>query len=270
VLKQRILTASILAPLVLCGVFLLSVKGFAVFFAAVTLIGAWEWALLSGMKKPIYRLIFSFLVLALVAISGWLFTLGQYYFVLLPAVLVWLVAFVWVLRYPSPGLWSQPAVRSVCGILILAAAWLSMLELKSLESGNAWLLLILLIVWAADIGAYFSGKRWGKTKLAPQVSPGKTREGMYGGLVAVGFTVLVFSWWNELEVNATVYLMLLSFLVGLISVMGDLFESLLKRYAGIKDSGSILPGHGGVLDRIDSILAAAPFYFIGLTLLPIV
>ncbi|SIS45840.1 phosphatidate cytidylyltransferase [Neptunomonas antarctica] len=269
-LKQRILTASILAPLVLCGVFLLSVKGFAVFFAAVTLIGAWEWALLSGMKKPIYRLIFSSIVFLVIVISGWLFTLGQYYFVLLPAVLIWLMAFVWVVRYPSPGIWAKSAVRSVCGVLILAAAWLSMLELKSLESGNAWLLLILLIVWAADIGAYFSGKRWGKTKLAPHVSPGKTREGMYGGLVAVGITVVVFSWWNELELDATVYLMLLSFLVGLVSVMGDLFESLLKRHAGIKDSGSILPGHGGVLDRIDSILAAAPFYFIGLTFLPIV
>ena len=167
-------------------------------------------------------------------------------------------------------MWEKSAVRTLCGVLLLSAAWLSMVELKALESGDAWLLLILLIVWAADIGAYFSGKRWGRVKLAPHVSPGKTREGMYGGLVAVGLTVLAFSWWNELTFSSVVYLMLLSLVVGLVSVMGDLFESLLKRHAGVKDSGTILPGHGGVLDRIDSILAAAPLYYLGLTFLPIV
>lgn len=269
-LKQRIVTASVLAPLVLAGVFWLPVNGFAVFFALVTLIGAWEWALLAGLKKAVYRLIFVFVVLVAISISGWLYVDGHNDLVLLPAVVVWLLACYWIYQYPALDVWVKPVVRGVCGIFILAAAWLSMLELKSLESGNAWLLLILLIVWAADIGAYFSGKRWGKVKLAPHVSPGKTREGMYGGLVAVALTVFIFSWWNELSYSGIVYLMLLSIFVGLVSVMGDLFESLLKRHAGLKDSGSILPGHGGVLDRIDSILAAAPFYYLGLTLLPIV
>lgn len=269
-LKQRVITASVLAPLVLCGVFLLPVMGFAIFFALVTLIGAWEWALLSGFKKPLQRLVFSFVVLVAIGGSGWLYAAGQGYFVLLPVVMVWLLAFFWIFRYPALGAWTKPVIRSGCGVLVLSAAWLSMVGLKGLPLGNAWLLLILLIVWAADIGAYFSGKRWGRVKLAPHVSPGKTREGMYGGLVAVAFTVLVFSWWNELTFNAAVYLLLLSLVIGLVSVMGDLFESLLKRHAGLKDSGTILPGHGGVLDRIDSILAAAPFYYIGLTFLPMV
>lgn len=269
-LKQRVITASVLAPLVIGGVFLLPVMGFAIFFALVTLIGAWEWGLLSGLKKPSHRVAFSFVVLVTICMSGWFYEKGFGYFVLLPAVVVWLAAFLWIGRYPAEGLWKKPVVRAVCGVLILSAAWLSMVELKALALGNAWLLLILLIVWAADIGAYFSGKRWGRVKLAPHVSPGKTREGMYGGLVAVVVTVLVFSWWNELAFNAVVYLVLLSIVVGLVSVMGDLFESLLKRNAGIKDSGAILPGHGGVLDRIDSILAAAPFYYLGLTFLPIV
>lgn len=268
-LKQRIITASVLAPIVLCGVFLLPVKGFAVFFALVTLIGAWEWALLSGITTTAYRLLFSGVVLMAVVFGWWLHTAGYQYFVIVPVVAVWFMAFVWVYRYPVEGLWKQAGVRILSGVLILAAAWLSMLELKSLEFGNAWLLLILLIVWAADIGAYFSGKRWGKVKLAPQVSPGKTREGMYGGLVAVALTTVVFSWWNNLGFNSGVFLLLLGLVVGLVSVMGDLFESLLKRHANIKDSGSILPGHGGVLDRIDSVLAAAPFYFLGLTFLPI-
>lgn len=269
-IKQRIITALVLAPLVLGSVFLLPVNGFAIFFAVVTLIGAWEWALLSGLKKPLQRLMYTFFVFVAMTISYWSYKKDYDYFILMPAIIVWLLAFFWICRYPALGWWEKPAVRSVCGILILSAAWLSMLELKALAFGNGWLLLILLIVWSADVGAYFSGKRWGKTKLAPQVSPGKTREGMYGGMVAVALTVLVFSWWNEFTFNALVYLMLLSLLVGLVSVMGDLFQSLLKRNAGLKDSGVILPGHGGVLDRIDSILAAAPFYFLGLTFLPIV
>ncbi|BBB28534.1 phosphatidate cytidylyltransferase [Neptunomonas japonica] len=268
-LKQRIITASILAPLVLCGVFLLPVKGFAVFFAGVTLIGAWEWALLSDIKAAIKRIAFSVVVLMSILL-GWQLHLEEVQdFVLIPALALWCLAFFWTIRYPSEGLWKYSSVRALCGILMLAAAWLSMLGLKSLESGNAWLLLILLIVWAADIGAYFSGKRWGKVKLAPQVSPGKTREGMYGGLVAVALTTIVFAWWNGLGIASSAFLLVLGLVVGLVSVMGDLFESLLKRHSKVKDSGAILPGHGGILDRIDSVLAAAPFYFLGLTFLPI-
>jgi len=269
VLKQRIITASILAPIVLCGVFLLPVKGFAVFFAIVTLIGAWEWALLSGVTATVKRLAFSAAVLTSILLGWQLHLESSQNFVLIPVLALWCVAFLWITRYPSEGLWKHSLVRALCGVLILAAAWLSMLELKSLESGNAWLLLILLIVWAADIGAYFSGKRWGKVKLAPSVSPGKTREGMYGGLLAVALTILMFAWWNGLDFTSSAFLLVLGLIVGLVSVMGDLFESLLKRHANIKDSGSILPGHGGVLDRIDSVLAAAPFYFMGLTFLPI-
>lgn len=269
-LKQRIITASILAPVVLCCIFLLPVKGFAVFFALVTLIGAWEWALLSGMTATLHRLAYSCVVLVGILLGWWLHLTGYQFYMVFPVVATWCIAFTWVYRYPAEGAWKQMLVRSLCGVLILVSAWLSMLELKSLTLGNAWLLLVLLIVWAADIGAYFSGKRWGRIKLAPNVSPGKTREGMYGGLVAVALTVVVFAWWIDLEFQSSVFLLLLGIVVGLISVMGDLFESLLKRHAQIKDSGSILPGHGGVLDRIDSILAAAPFYFLGLTFLPIV
>jgi len=269
VLKQRILTASILAPIVLCGVFLLPLEAFAVFMGVVTLLGAWEWGPLSGLRPPVLRLAYVMVVFLSLVLCWGLFGAGIELYLLLPALLLWCISFVWVLRYPAVGGWSSSVARLAIGVLVLAAAWLSLLKLKSLESGNAWLLLVLLIVWAADIGAYFSGKRWGKVKLAPNVSPGKTREGVYGGLVAVVVTALIFSLWNELTGTAIVYLVLLSIIVGFVSVMGDLFESLLKRFTGIKDSGSILPGHGGVLDRIDSILAAAPFFCLGLYFLPI-
>ena len=267
-LKQRILTAVVLAPLVLCGVFLLGLEGFAVFFAIVTLIGAWEWGRLSGFTDNSSRIAYSAVVAAALGIAWWLNAQGWAVLLLAPALIFWCLGFFWIAKYPSTKHWSPVLTRAAIGVLFLVAAWLSLLQIKAYEHGNAWLLLMLLVVWAADIGAYFSGKRWGSVKLAPAVSPGKTREGLYGGLVAVVFTSLVFSLWNELSILETVYLAMMCFIVGAVSVMGDLLESMLKRHAGIKDSGSILPGHGGVLDRVDSILAAAPFFYMGLFFLP--
>ena len=269
-LKQRMITAIVLAPVVIACVFLLPIEGFATFFALVSIIGAWEWASLSDLKKTSYRLLYAAVVLAALCGGWWIFQHQYALFLILPALLLWCAAFLWIKQYPKQGLWAQQGARMLLGLLFLTAAWLSLLGLKALPAGNAWLLLILLVVWAADIGAYFSGKRWGKNKLAPNVSPGKTREGMYGGLAAITITAIVFSLWNELAWSTAVYVVLLSVVVGVVSVMGDLFESLLKRHAGMKDSGTILPGHGGVLDRIDSILSAAPFYYVGLCFLPIV
>jgi len=150
------------------------------------------------------------------------------------------------------------------------ATWVALVGIKREEHGNAWILLLFLIVWGADTGAYFAGKQWGRTKLAPNVSPGKTREGMLGGLVTVALVSLAFAQWNELSIPSTVYLMILGVVTAVMSVMGDLFESLLKRHSGLKDSGNLLPGHGGILDRIDSLLAATPFFYLGLLFLPVI
>ncbi len=267
-LKQRIITAVVLAPIVLSGVFLLGIQGFALFFAVVTLLGAWEWARLCGFIAPVQRIVYVGLVFLSLAVC-WLGGVVSFSVsALIPAIILWCLCFFWVMKYPSTVGWSDSITRALLGVVLLTSAWLSLLYIKDHESGNAWILLLLLVVWAADIGAYFSGKRWGKTKLAPAVSPGKTREGLYGGVVAVALTSIIFSIWNELSLLASVYLSVMCVIVGVVSVMGDLLESMLKRNAGVKDSGTLLPGHGGVLDRIDSVIAAAPFFFIGLYFLP--
>lgn len=266
-LKQRVITAALLAPVVLACVFLLPLEYFSLFFAFVTLLGAWEWAALAGLRNVVTKALFTSGVFLALAVAQQLFSADSSVTVLLPAALVWGVAFIWVYRYPTPGAWQSTAIRALIGLLLLSAAWLSMVELKALNAGNSWILLVLLVVWAADIGAYFSGKRWGSRKLAPNVSPKKTWEGVFGGLLAAALTAAGFAYWNELSLLNLVLLTLLCIVVGLVSVMGDLFESLLKRHAGLKDSGRILPGHGGVLDRIDSILAAVPFFYIGLSAL---
>lgn len=263
-LKQRVLTAVVLAPLTLAGIFLLPVEGFAVFFAALTLLGAWEWSRLSGIESVISRGAYVAFVAALLAVLWWYLDLVQSELWLVGAALLWCVSFAWVLRYPKAGAWRSSWVRAFTGGLFLSAAWLSLVLLKAQPLGNAWLLLLLLIVWGADTGAYFSGKRWGSVKLAPSVSPGKTREGVYGGLVVVALVAVIFSIWHELAATDVILLVAISTFVAAVSVMGDLFESLLKRFTGIKDSGAILPGHGGILDRIDSVIAAAPFFYLGL------
>mgnify|MGYP001823248173 FL=1 len=131
------------------------------------------------------------------------------------------------------------------------------------SQGAHWLFYALSLVWVADIGAYFSGKNFGKNKLEPHISPGKTIEGLAGGVIATSLYTLAAAYFFELSMEKTVLLVLLSVIVTLISVSGDLFFSFLKREAGLKDSGRILPGHGGILDRIDSVLAAMPVFIVG-------
>lgn len=268
-LKQRVITAVLLAVLALGAVFFLPLAGVALFLALITLLASWEWGRLSGLQTLMQQCLYMGTV-ALALLGCWvLLQLSLSLWILLPALLAWLVAFVWVYRYPCTGLWARVPVRLALGVLFLVAAWLSLLELKRLPRGDAWFFLVLLTVWAADVGAYFSGKRWGCTKLAPAVSPGKTREGVYGGLVSVMLVAVLFALAGEFSLTSLVYLTLLCVVVALASVMGDLFESLLKRHMSMKDSGSLLPGHGGVLDRIDSLLVATPFFYFGLNFLPI-
>jgi phosphatidate cytidylyltransferase len=150
------------------------------------------------------------------------------------------------------------------GVLVLVPSWYALTALRAQEQGLSMLLMLLMLVWGADIGAYVAGKSFGRNKLMPAVSPGKTREGLWGGLAVCALVGAGFSLWLELELPASVYLVLLSVMTGLVSVLGDLLESLFKRERGIKDSGKLLPGHGGVLDRIDSLTAAAPVFLVGL------
>jgi len=268
VLKQRILTALVLAPLAIGALFFLPLDLFMLSLDLVLLAGAWEWSALSGLKKTGQRVMYVFthvLALAVMHLMA-VYWLSPPVFVV--PLLMWALALWWVGRFPVGGLWQVVNVRLLLGFLVLLPVWLAFLAIKAHPWSDQLLLVLLLLVWGADVGAYFAGKRFGKTRLAA-VSPGKTREGMYGGLFTCAVVALGASLSLELDAMVAVYFVVLALVTGLISVLGDLFESMLKRHCGMKDSGSLLPGHGGVMDRIDSLTAAAPMFALGVQLLPV-
>ena len=168
----------------------------------------------------------------------------------------WFVAFLWTLRFPTA---IPMPVRWICGLLVLVPLYAALVLLIRL--GVEYLIFTMLIVWAADAGAYFAGKKFGRVKLAPAISPGKTWEGVIGGLLLVGVLAVATGLSRNLDIAV-----FLPFCLGVaaISVVGDLTVSMFKRTAGVKDSGTLFPGHGGVLDRIDSVAAAAPLFALGL------
>jgi phosphatidate cytidylyltransferase len=245
---------------------------FAAFLGVFVLIGAWEWTALCGLQKLPVRLAY----VAVIGITGAVLAASQVplatpslvWPLLAVVVLWWLWAFVELLAYQDvrQGFLASLPGKLLSGFFLLLPAWIVPLVLRELPHAGLpdgrWLTLYLLgIVWAADTGAYFAGHRWGKTRLAPHVSPGKTWEGVAGGLGAVFILALTagrFGW--RFTGNELVTWMALSRATAFVSVFGDLFESRAKRAAGVKDSGTLFPGHGGVLYRIDAYTAAAPLF----------
>ncbi|MBM7334753.1 MAG: phosphatidate cytidylyltransferase [Alcanivorax sp.] len=264
-LKLRVITALVLLPVVLGAVFGLERLPFAVVAGAFFLVGGWEWAGMIGRLSVPGRLLWCLSLAALMVAAelfrpAWLFTL-------LP--LWWLLALVAVLGYPrNARYWFRPAVMVPVGWLVLVPSWMAVVELQdhgALGLAGPWALLFILVwVWAADTGAYFAGRALGRHKLAPRVSPGKTVEGLVGGVLLALLVVaaVFYTGWLEARLPA---LMVAALLTVLASVLGDLFESMIKRERGIKDSGTVLPGHGGMLDRIDSVTAALPVALAGLS-----
>lgn len=260
-IKQRLITGVILAALVLLGVFYLSPLVFAFCAAGVVALAAHEWgnfASLGAAGRWLYMLV----CLAAVAMLHFV-TPAVNTPVLVIAVLFWLWACYMVVSYPARKLDCQK-LKLLVGLVVIVPAWLALVMLKSMQEGELALVMLMLLVWGADTGAYCAGKLLGRRKLIPNVSPGKTVEGLLGGLATSVVIGLAIGLWRELPASALVYLVALSLVTCLASVLGDLFESLFKRERGIKDSGRILPGHGGILDRIDSLTAAAPIFMLGL------
>lgn len=277
-LKQRVITAVVLTAVLLVALFYLPLVWFAAFLAAVVVLGAWEWADLAGLAKPWQRRLYTAAVgAALMLAASYLSlpTLGSggegsfapeqtraFRNLLLIGCTWWAVALLWVQSYPTSALlWRSRLVRALMGLLVLVPAWVGVIYVRALEQGVWLVLLMLFCVVCADVGAYFSGRRWGRRKLAPAVSPGKTWEGFAGGLALNLVLVGMVGWLWGLS-----YTLLLAVIVptALVSVLGDLQESMLKRHRGVKDSGALLPGHGGVLDRVDSLTAAAPVFALAL------
>ncbi len=260
-LKERVITALILLPLVLWCVFGGQAHAFSVFAAVLVLLAAWEWAAL--MRWP--QLAMRAMYVAVLALVLWLLKDTQLaqlgpFLVLIAG--FWLLLLYWVVRYPDlADSWDEPWLMALIGLLLLVPTWAGLVQLHALSPW--WLMFMLLLVWGADTGAYFAGRRFGRVKLAVHVSPAKSREGMYGGLLLTLLITLAVAIGLSMPALKAVVFVLVSMLAVLSSVLGDLFESMVKRRAGIKDSGKIFPGHGGALDRIDSITAAAPVFMAG-------
>lgn len=269
-LKQRVITALILAPLVIAGVLFLPTEILAWLLALVVAVGAREWALLSGIQAFANQLLYSLLVLSAMLALFYLLPHTAYTWLVGLSVLWWVIALFRLARFQG-GETSQAGfepLRALEGVVVLVPAWSALVLLHQRPAdGPVLVLFLLILIWGADVGAYFAGHRWGKNKLAPQVSPGKTREGVYGAMATALLCGLFLVWWLGATPTQSVLVLLLCLVTMLFSVVGDLFESLLKRRRGIKDSGTLLPGHGGMLDRIDSLTAAAPVFTLGLLLL---
>lgn len=271
-LKQRVITALVLATIFLVALFGLPAGYFSFFIGAVVLIGAWEWANLAGLPAIWQRAAYSLIVFGLlVGIAFYVGFEGEasprldnsaIRELLIVGCGWWAVALLLVQGYPSSAvLWGHKALRLLMGLLVLIPTWVALVYIRQYANG-AWLvLLLMLIVALADSGGYFVGRRFGKHKLAPAVSPGKTWEGFAGGLLVNCVLAIILSQ----ALNLSLLLMLILIVpTSLVSVVGDLLESMVKRHAGVKDSGRILPGHGGVLDRVDGITAAAPVFALAL------
>ncbi|TCP94966.1 phosphatidate cytidylyltransferase [Cricetibacter osteomyelitidis] len=283
-LKQRVISAIVLIGIVFAALFLFSPFAFALAVAVVVAIGVWEWTQFMQFKMPIWRGIItgiaaSFLFLWVYAEADFL-NAGRVFVdlaqpILLSAVIWWFAALILVISYPkSAALWGKSLIlQFIFAFFTLVPFLIGILSLRldhyitNPTYGVMQLLYVFILIWGADSGAYFAGRAFGKHKLAPKVSPGKTWQGVFGGLVTAGVIAYLFLQFASVEFVQQIKLggKLTSFL-GLsvatvaISVLGDLTESMFKRTSGIKDSGNIIPGHGGVLDRIDSLTAAVPFF----------
>jgi len=261
-LKQRVITALIIVPLVVLLVWLAPTWLLALVAGGMVLVGTWEWAVLSEENTLSFKLS-NTTVTAILLYLLWLSRLDILilWIVALTALAWWLFALFWV------SCWRREfhgRIKFFCGMLTLMPAWVALVSLHASKDGVVKLLFLLALIWAADIGAYFVGKGFGKHKLAPEVSPGKTWEGVAGGTFALLLVSLLGVW---VVLPAQGYaLILICLLTGWLSIVGDLSESLFKRKVGVKDSGRLLPGHGGVLDRVDSLTAALPAFWLGLAI----
>ena len=275
-LKLRIITALILFPLAVSGILFLSNSAFSAAVGIIMLLAAYEWAGFAKFPSILSKLAYV-LIVGTIIFSLWLLN-----FILSSGVMnglavgFWLFALILLSGFPDKvSFWQgRNALIAVIGVFLLVITWYSLTSIHAIKelnfaetviSGPYLVLSVMMLVWIADTGAYFSGKRFGKTKLAPKISPGKSREGVYGGLVLAIIIVSLFTFWHGGAVQDYLNIIVISIVTVIFSVIGDLLESMFKRQAEIKDSSNILPGHGGILDRIDSVTAAGPVFYIALS-----
>lgn len=267
-LKLRVLTALILLPLVMAAIFVAPAQWFMAILAVILLRGSWEYSLLAGLNGRAAR--HSMVVLQAVILAT-LFNFRELWasnalVCLSASCALWLLMFIRLARFRAGAQVdkSYQLLSFATAIVSITTGWFAISWLIMQPQGSWLLLMLLLIVWAADTGAYFAGINFGKKKLAPLISPGKTLAGLWGGLIAAPLIALLAASLMPITKIDPAWLVLLGVSTALVSVGGDLLISLHKRTSGVKDSGNLLPGHGGILDRVDSVIAAAPFFALGL------
>ncbi len=262
-LRKRIGTAVVLAAILIGIVLFLPPVATLVLLTVLVLAGAWEWSAFLRVSGYTVRCVYvAFVGMTMPLIWHATETLQGREIVLAAVLLWWLVALAWIVFAPQR---AAPWSAALAGLLALVPAWLALVRLRfDLPRGAQWMLFALVLVFSADTGAFFAGRRFGRLRLAPAVSPGKTWEGVLGGAAAGVLVAVAGSRWFGVPMRCFVPLCLAAVIF---SIIGDLTESLLKRFAGVKDSGTLFPGHGGVMDRIDSVTGAAPVLLFGLTVL---
>jgi phosphatidate cytidylyltransferase len=274
-LKHRLLTAAIIVVTFLTTLYTLPEQYFLAALVPVVLVAGWEWSNLARIKKTHRQVAFLMLILLLICVVGYIlnffgtidFSAGKA--LLIFAVFLWLLNSVFLKLYPSrTAFWSHRHIFSLLGALIIVLTWSSVVIILGHAEGRLILVFGILIVVAADAGGYFGGKLFGNHQLSPSLSPGKTREGFACSLICQVPVALTFVYFFP-QSRFLETLVLLVIPVALFSVIGDLFESMIKRNSGFKDSSNLLPGHGGVLDRIDGYMAALPLFGLILLFRPI-
>jgi phosphatidate cytidylyltransferase len=279
--RTRLLAALVMAPLAIAAVLLLSTPWMAALSAAAFLIGLWEWLRLAEIDDPIARGVLMVVNLLLMVALVWASrsatgsSLILFQLMMMLGVIWWLLAVIWLRHYDFASDHDTHArvFKLAAATLSIVPAWCALALIHASDSepsllggvpqGHVWLLVALMIVWAADSGAYFAGRKFGKTKLSPRISPNKTVEGLVGGVIAGMIVALAAAPLAGASMKELPYVAIVAIWTILFSVVGDLYESLLKRHVGAKDSSHLIPGHGGVLDRIDSVLAALPVFALG-------
>lgn len=269
-LMQRTLTALVLAPIAIAIILFLPTIAVGVIIGVMCLQAMWEWMRLAGVTSIPLRAAVIALNAVLLVLLWWLREERFAWFVIGAGVAWWGVALLWMrdFSFAAAPTHENAAIKWIAGEFAILPAWLALMKIHADPvHGHAWALFAVMLIWVADTGAFFTGKRYGTTKLAPRISPNKTTAGAWGALAGGALLALLAGWLLDTRGAALAGLVVLALIAVAASIAGDLFESLMKRQANVKDSGTLFPGHGGLLDRLDSLFAAIPVFAAGHVLL---
>ncbi|HET8941736.1 MAG TPA: phosphatidate cytidylyltransferase [Rudaea sp.] len=269
-MMQRVVTALLITPPAVALVLLLPQLGFAVLVAALSLMALWEWTRLSGLRDRRIRACLLALTLVLFAVLWVYRATAVAWLTIVIGCVWWVVALAWLQRFTFAAARTREntAIKLLAGGLAVVPAWTAIVLINGdPHYGSWWSLFALALSWSADTFAYLAGSRWGRRKLAPNISPGKTFAGVYGALIGTAVFATICGWLLGVSMLKLPLFVVLALVCVGFSIVGDLFESLIKRHAGVKDSGAMFPGHGGVYDRLDSAFAVLPIFAVGKALL---